>query len=164
MNEQIENIFDKNTTKTSPMSKLSVTKPSKKQQGFSFMEIMIVIILMAGIAAIAVPAFFGKLDEANIKTATIQMRSLGSALDFYHLDNSVYPSTEQGLEALISKPEVGKVPKNWKGPYLNSGIPNDPWNNDYAYRSAGSSFQIISFGADGEEDGEDVNADIIFKK
>lgn len=136
----------------------------KKQAGFSFMEIMIVIILMAGIAAIAVPAFFGKLDEANIKTANIQMKSLGSALDFYHLDNSSYPTTEQGLEALISKPEVGKVPKNWKGPYLNSEIPKDPWNNDYAYRSTGGSYQIISFGADGEEGGEEVNADILVEK
>lgn len=164
MNTPIENICNKQKPTHPPVLEYSIEIPAKRQQGFSFMEIMIVIILMAGIAAIAVPAFFGKLDEANIKTATIQMKSLGSALDFYHLDNSVYPSTEQGLEALASKPEVGKVPKNWKGPYLNSDIPNDPWNNNYAYRSEGSSFQIISFGADGEEGGEDVNADIIFEK
>ena len=134
------------------------------RQGFSFMEIMIVIILMAGIAAIAVPAFFGKLEEANIKTANIQMKSLASALDFYHLDNHVYPSTEQGLEALRAKPEVGVIPKSWKGPYLNTELPKDPWNMDYVYRSNGSGFDIISLGADGEEGGDEANADITLSK
>lgn len=128
------------------------------------MEIMIVVILMAGIASIAVPNFFGKLGEANINTANIQMKSLSSALDFYRLDNSTYPSTEQGLEALISKPEVGKIPKNWKGPYLSSKLPKDPWSNTYGYQSEGRSFKIISLGADGEEGGEGINADIIFEK
>ena len=88
-------------------AELSIKKPN---QGFSFIEIMIVIVIMAGIIAIVGPTLFSKLDEAKIDQAKIQMKSLSAALDLYHLDNSVFPSTDQGIEALISKPEIGIVP------------------------------------------------------
>lgn len=131
-------------------------------QGFSFIEIMIVIVIMAGIVAIVGPALFSRLDEAKIDQAKIQMKSLVSALDLYHLDNSTYPSTEQGLEALLNKPEVGVIPENWRGPYLRSSIvPKDPWNHDYSFQSDGSIIVIKSLGADGEEGGEGMNADIV---
>ena len=141
---------------------LSTKKPN---QGFSFIEIMIVIVIMAGIIAIVGPTLFSKLDEAKIDQAKIQMKSLSAALDLYHLDNSVFPSTDQGIEALISKPEIGIVPPHWKGPYLRGAkIPKDPWGFDYAYLSDGKSITIKSLGADGEEGGEDSNAVIIFEQ
>ncbi len=141
----------------------NISIQSNPNAGFSFMEVMIVIVLMAGIAAVAVPTFIGKLNEANINTAKIQMKSTASALELYQLDTSTYPTTEQGLESLRQKPVVGIVPKRWKGPYMKAKLPKDPWGQDYVYRSTGSSFQIISLGADGEEGGEELNADIVYE-
>lgn len=132
-----------------------------KRDGFSFIEIMIVIVIMAGMIAIVGPMLFGKLDEAKVDQARIQMKNLVAALDLYHLDNSNYPSTEQGLEALLSKPVLGKIPRNWRGPYLRSNsIPKDPWENDYVYQSDGRSIVLKSLGADGEEGGDGIDADI----
>lgn len=136
-------------------------RSSTCQPGVSFLEIMIVVIIMAAIAAVVGPMLFGKLDQAKVDQAHIQIKSLSSALDLYHLDNSGYPSTEQGLESLLKKPEVGVIPKNWKGPYLRAKtLPLDPWQNDYIYRSEGSTFEIISLGADSAEGGEGINTDI----
>jgi len=133
----------------------------KNQGGFSFIEIMIVIVIMAGIVAIVGPALFSRLDEAKVDQAKIQMKSLVSALDLYHLDNSTYPSTEQGLNALLEKPELGVIPANWRGPYLRSSkIPKDPWNYDYDYQFDGGAIDLRCLGADGEEGGEGINADI----
>ncbi len=138
-----------------------VSGNQKDQEGFSFIEIMIVIVIMAGIVAIVGPALFSRLDEAKVDQAKIQMKSLVSALDLYHLDNSTYPSTEQGLNALLEKPELGIVPANWRGPYLRStSVPKDPWNFDYYYQSDGSVIELKSLGADGEEGGEGINSDI----
>ena len=126
---------------------------------------MIVIVIMAGIMAVVGPALFSKLDEAKIDQAKIQMKSITAALDLYHLDNSVYPSTEQGMEALVSKPEIGIVPAKWKGPYLRgSKVPKDPWGFEYSYQSDGKSVIIKSLGADGEEGGTDINADIVLEQ
>lgn len=137
------------------------TEDHRNQKGFSFIEIMIVIVIMAGIVAIVGPTLFGKLDEAKIDQARIQMKSLVSALDLYHLDNSSYPTTEQGLSALLDKPDLGVVPQNWRGPYLRSSkVPKDPWNNDYFYQSDGRSIVIKSLGADGQEGGDGIDADI----
>lgn len=135
-----------------------------QQDGVNFLEIMIVIVIMAGIAAIVGPALFGRLDEAKVDTAKIQMKSLAAAMDHYHLDNSSYPTSEQGLEALISKPEVGQIPNNWNGPYLKgSKVPKDPWKNDYFYQSDGDTFSLGSLGSDGEEGGEGSKEDILFE-
>ncbi|MBT3225301.1 MAG: type II secretion system major pseudopilin GspG [Deltaproteobacteria bacterium] len=132
-----------------------------EQDGFSFIEIMIVIVIMAGMIAIVGPMLFGKLDEAKVDQARIQMKSLVGALDLYHLDNSAYPSTEQGMDALLKQPVVGSIPKNWRGPYLRSTkIPKDPWENDYVYQSEGKSIALKSLGADGVEGGDGINADI----
>ena len=134
----------------------------KGTPGFSFLEVMIVIVIMAAIAAIVGPSLFGKLDEAKIKQAKIQMKSINSALDLYNLDNSSFPTTEQGLEALIKKPEVGFIPTNWRGPYINGkSIPKDPWSRSYSYQSDGSSINLLSLGADGVAGGSDMNADIV---
>jgi len=133
-----------------------------EKNGFSFIEILIVIAIMAGLIAIVGPMLFGRLDEAKVEQAKIQMKSLVGALDLYHLDNSTYPATEQGLKALLTKPEVGILPKNWRGPYLRSSkLPKDPWNNDYTYQFDGNTIVIKSYGADGEEGGDGINADIL---
>jgi len=137
------------------------TKP-RKQPGFSFIEILIVIVIMAGIAALVGPALFSKLDEAKVDQAKIQMKNLAGALELYRLDNSGYPSTEQSLQSLIKRPNVGRIPQNWRGPYLNSkAVPKDPWGGDYAYRSGGSSFELKCLGADLAPGGEELDADIV---
>jgi len=141
--------------------KLKKLKNDIAQDGFSFIEILIIIVIMAGIAAIVGPALFGRLDEAKVDTAKIQMKSIAAALDQYHLDNNTYPDTEQGLEAIISRPEVGKIPNNWNGPYLKGKkVPSDPWKNDYFYQSDGDTITLGSFGSDGEEGGDGSKADI----
>ena len=103
----------------------------KLQPGFSFLEVMIVLILIAGIVGLAGTYLFPKFNEGNIKTAEIQMKLTAGTLETYYLDNASYPTTEQGLEALRGKPETGIIPKNWKGPYLKSDHPKDPWGNDF---------------------------------
>ncbi|MDT8446023.1 MAG: type II secretion system major pseudopilin GspG [bacterium] len=134
------------------------------QPGVSFIEILIVIVIMAGIAALVGPALFSKLDESKIDTAKIQMKSLASTLELYRLDNHRYPSTEQGLDALVHQPTLGQVPAGWRGPYLSSKqVPKDPWGNDYAYRSEGSTFELESLGADGARGGDGLDADISFE-
>ena len=149
--------------KTQCQTQASSVFEHKTDAGFSFIEVMIVIVLMAGIAAVAVPSFIGKLNEANVNTVKIQMKSTASALDLYQLDNATFPTTEQGLDALRKKPEVGVIPKNWKGPYLKTKLPKDPWGQDYVYRASGETFQIISLGSDGEEGGEELKADIVYE-
>ncbi len=136
--------------------------PRAAQRGFSFLEIMIVLILIAGIVGLAGTYLLPKFSEGKIKTAEIQMKLTAGTLEAYYLDNSTYPTTEQGLASLRSKPEVGIVPKNWKGPYLKADHPKDPWGNDYLFQSDGISFRIVSLGADGVEGGEGINADIVY--
>ena len=133
----------------------------KKRQGFSFIEIMIVIIILGLLTGITGVYLFDAAADARVKTTKTQMKSLGTALDLYRLHNSLYPSTEQGLEALLSKPEVGVLPKNWNGPYIrDKKLPQDGWGSNFKYVSEGSSYQIISLGADTVEGGEGENADI----
>ena len=133
-----------------------------QQPGFSFIEILIVIVIMAGIAALVGPALFSKLDEAKVDQARIQMKNLSGALELYRLDNSSYPSTEQGLNAMIQQPNVGRIPQNWRGPYLNAkSVPKDPWGGDYAYRSNGGSFELKCLGANLAPGGDGLDQDIL---
>ncbi|KAK3606859.1 hypothetical protein CHS0354_018453 [Potamilus streckersoni] len=103
------------------MNKKGIYK-SAVQQGMSFLEIMIVIVIMAGIAAIVGPAIFERLGGAKVDQTKIQIKSLTQSLDLYFLDNNVYPSPDQGLDALMKQPEVGNIPKRWKGPYLKANF------------------------------------------
>ena len=137
----------------------------KKQSGFTLIEIMVVIIILGLLAGLVLPKFLGQEDTAKVGVAKTQIRSLEGALDAYKLDNGFYPETDQGLSALIKKPETGRIPQKWReGGYLKPArIPKDPWNKDYAYISPGSEsreYEIISYGADGEPGGEGMNADI----
>ena len=135
------------------------------QKGFTLIEIMVVVIILAMLAGLVLPRIIGQEEKARVETAKIQIRSLESALDGYKLDNGFYPATDQGLEALIVKPEAGRVPMKWReGGYLKPArIPKDPWDHDYHYYSPGNEgrdYEIISYGADGEPGGEGKSADI----
>lgn len=133
-------------------------------RGFTLIEIMVVIVILALLAALVGPKIMGRSDDAKIADAKVQIRNLESALKFYKLDNGVYPSTEQGLAALITKPTTGTMPKNYKeGGYLESKkVPQDPWKNDYIYLSPGEhgDYDLCSFGADSAKGGDGKNADI----
>ena len=137
----------------------------KKQKGFTLIEIMVVIIILGLLAGLVLPKFLGQEEKAKKEVAKTQIRSLESALDAYKLDNGFYPTTDQGLDALIKKPEVGRIPEKWReGGYLKPArIPKDPWNTDYVYISPGNEnreYEIISYGPDKEPGGDGKNADI----
>ncbi len=136
-----------------------------KQRGFTLIEIMVVVIILGLLAALVLPKFLGQEEKAKIQVAKTQIRSLEGALDAFKLDNGFYPTSDQGLAALITKPVVGQIPNNWRdGGYLQPArIPKDPWGNDYVYAAPGSEgreYEITSYGADGQPGGEGNNADI----
>ena len=135
-------------------------------QGFTLLEIMVVVVILSILALYVGPKIIGKPQEARINAAMIQIKGLETALKMYKLDNGVYPTTEQGLDALVQPPEVGQLAKKWrKGGYMDKAkVPKDPWDNDYIYLCPGvqnpDDFDLMSYGPDGEPGGEDENADI----
>ena len=134
----------------------------KCARGFTLIEIMVVLIIIGLLAGIVVPKLMGRTEEAKRTKTAVQIKNLQSSLDLYKLDSGVYPSTDQGLQALVEKPAVGEIPNNWKeGGYIDK-IPKDPWGNNYVYISPGvhGDYDLYSYGADGEEGGEGRNADI----
>lgn len=134
----------------------------KSENGFTLIEIMVVVIILSILAGIIIPRIAGRPEEARRTKAAVQIKQLEGALNLFKIDNGFYPSTEQGLESLVSAPTSGEEPQNYKdGGYMKK-LPNDPWGNPYAYLSPGEfgDFDLISFGADGEEGGESRDADI----
>lgn len=132
------------------------------QRGFTLIEIMVVIVILGVLAALVVPKVMSRPDEARAVAAKQDIGAIMQALKLYRLDNARYPSTEQGLKALVEKPTTGTPPKNWKpGGYLER-LPNDPWDNPYQYAAPGShgEVDVWSLGADGESGGEGNDADI----
>lgn len=132
-----------------------------RQNGFTLIEIMVVVIIIGLLAAIVAPNVIGRVDDAQITRAKADIGQIESALKFYRLDNFAYPSSEQGLEALVTKPNDPNV-KNWKtGGYLDR-VPKDPWGNPYLYLNPGNNGEIdvYTLGADGRPGGEGTNADI----
>lgn len=133
----------------------------KNQKGFTLIEILVVVIIIGILAALVIPKFSGRTEQARITSAKTQIASnFGSALDMYEADNGFYPTTEQGLEALLVQPSTDPAPKNWKGPYLKSDtIPNDPWGKPYIYSCPGthnpSGYDLYSCGPDGQEGTDD---------
>ncbi len=139
-------------------------KQRRKQRGFTLIELMVVIVILGILAGLIVPRIMGRPDEARRAKARIQIESLETALKLYKLDNGVYPTTEQGLQALVEPPAVGAPAKNWRqGGYLEKGkVPKDPWGFDYIYLCPGinGDYDLSSRGADGEPGGEGKNKDI----
>ncbi|MGJ7573588.1 type II secretion system major pseudopilin GspG [Variovorax sp. RB2P76] len=130
------------------------------QQGFTLIEIMVVLVIMGVLAALIVPNLMGRPDQARATAARQDVGALMQALKLYRLDNGEYPSAAQGLRALVEKPASGKVPPNWRS-YLER-LPGDPWGKPYQYLNPGTNGEIdvFSLGADGEPGGEKANADI----
>lgn len=132
----------------------------KTQKGFTLIEIMVVLAILAGLVAMVAPNIIGEAGAARVKTAKTEMANISQALDMYKLDNFTYPSTSQGIEALVSKPSGSPEPKNYKSGGYMKKLPVDPWGNPYMYFSSKGNYEIVSYGADGEEGGEDDAADI----
>lgn len=135
------------------------------QHGFSLIELMIVVVILGLLATLLVPRIMDRPEEARVSKAMMDIRTLESALRLYRLDNGAYPTTEQGLAALIRAPETGPAPRNYRtGGYLEgSSAPKDPWGNEYRYRSPGEQqrdYEIISLGADGKEGGTGFDQDL----
>ena len=132
------------------------------QAGFTLIEIMVVIIILGILVGLIVPRFMEKPEKARIVKAKMQIESISTALKEYKLDNGDYPTTEQGLEALVEKPSIGKIPRKYPEKGYLPKIPKDPWGNEYVYISPGEhgDFDLISYAADSEEGGEGKNADV----
>jgi general secretion pathway protein G len=132
---------------------------SKRSKGFTLIEVLLVVIILGLIAAMVVPRLAGRSKKARISIArTDIMASIPSALDLYELDTGDYPTTEQGLQALVAEPTFEPIPRKWSGPYLKKA-PTDPWDNPYQYRRPSShqglDFDLYSFGPDGQDGGND---------
>ena len=139
------------------------TQLVQSQSGFTLLEIMVVVVILGILATMVAPQILGRADDARITKAKADIVSLEAALDLYQLDNYVYPTTEQGLEGLASKPSASPEPRNYKqGGYIKS-LPKDPWGREYLFLNPGikgGAYDIYTFGADGEEGGNSANADI----
>ena len=123
---------------------------------------MVVVVILGILAALVVPQVMSRPDQAKITVAQGDIKGISSALDMYRLDNHAYPSTQQGLEALVKKPSGNPAPKNWNRDGYLKRLPVDPWGNEYQYLAPGrkGAFDLYSLGADGKEGGSDSNADI----
>lgn len=135
---------------------------TKFSRGFTLIEIMIVITIIAVLAALIVPKVIGRPDEARIIAAKQDISSISQALKLYRLDNLRYPTTEQGLQALVKKPTIAPVPPSWKGNGYLERLPNDPWQHPYQYLQPGlhGEIDVMSMGADRAPGGEGNDADI----
>lgn len=134
----------------------------RRQRGFTLMEIMVVIFIIGLLIAVVAPSVLGSQDKAMRQKVLADLSSLEQALDMYRLDNLRFPSSEQGLPALTSKPQVDPLPRSWRADGYIRRLPQDPWGNDYRYRTPGQNgrVDIYSLGADGQEGGEGTDADI----
>ncbi len=134
------------------------------RRGFTLIELLVVIIVLGLLAALVGPQILGRVSEAKSGTAKTQIELLGTALDNYKLDNGSYPTTDQGLSALESKPARDPVPLDWRGPYLKRDVPADPWSRAYIYKSPGdhnrTGYDLSTLGRDGQPGGSDEDADI----
>jgi general secretion pathway protein G len=140
-------------------------KRKDRRAGFTLIELMVVIAILGILAALVAPSIIGRKEDAMRAAAKAQIKNFEQALKLFYVDNGFYPSTEQGLQALVEKPTIGRIPTRWReGGYLESKtVPKDPWGNPYVYISPGihnRDFDIISYGADGQEGGEGKDADI----
>ena len=131
--------------------------------GFSMIELLVVLVILGMLAGLVGPRLFGKLDSSKVKTAETQIRMLKGALQTYRLDMGDFPETEHGLSALVRLPSGGRSRNTWQGPYLDGEVPMDTWSHPYQYAREPSGledFSLYSLGADSEPGGEGIDADI----
>jgi general secretion pathway protein G len=136
----------------------------RSREGFTLIELLVVITVIAILAGLVSPMVFRNVGEAKSTAAKAQIETFGLALDTYYLHNDRYPTTTQGLEALVTAPAAEPLARNWRGPYLKRGVPLDPWGNPYRFLSPGvvnrSGYDLLSYGRDGKEGGTEEDADL----
>ena len=146
------------------MMRLLNRQPARRRRGFTLIEILVVIVVIAILATLVAPNVFQHVGAAKAATAKSQIEMLSAALDAYRLDNGSYPTTQQGLAALWEKP-TSDPPANWRGPYLRKPVPLDPWQRPYAFISPGevnpTGYDLLTFGEDGKVGGVGDSADIV---
>jgi general secretion pathway protein G len=146
------------------VAELEFERRRGKRGGFTLMEVLVVVVVIAILATLVAPNIFRNVGDARTATARTQIETFGTALDAYRLDNGRYPTTSQGLSALWQRPAIDP-PANWKQPYLRKAVPKDPWGREYLYESPGrvnpQSYDLQSLGADGKPGGEGDDADIV---
>lgn len=134
----------------------------RQEGGFTLIEIMVVVVILGILAALVVPQVMSRPDQAKVTVAKGDIKAIAAALDMYKLDNFSYPSTQQGLEALVSRPSGSPQPRNWNADGYLKRLPKDPWGNEYQYLAPGTKgpYDLFSYGADGKPGGSELNADI----
>lgn len=134
-----------------------------RASGFTLIEIMVVVVIIGILGALIIPNVIGRDDQARVTAAHSDLRAIANSLDIYKLDNFHYPSTDQGLEALVSTPSGFPEPKNWNPNGYLKKIPVDPWGNPFIYVASGRQFELYSLGADGAEGGESYDGDLRYE-
>ena len=139
-----------------------IPRPARRPHGFTLIEIMVVVVIIAILASLVAPSIMSRIDDARVVKAKNDLRLYESALDLYKMDNYRYPTTDQGLQALVQKPNDPNV-KNWRADGYVKQLQKDPWNADYVYVSPGTNgapYDLYSLGADGQPGGQGLDADI----
>ena len=134
----------------------------RSRAGLTLVEMIVVLVIIAVVAVMIVPNVIGRPDEARVTVAKSDLKAVAAALRMYRLDNGTYPTTEQGLQALVERPDTDPLAANWSAEGYLPEAPRDPWGRDYVYRSPGrtGAFDLLSYGKDGEEGGEGLDADL----
>jgi general secretion pathway protein G len=145
------------TSSMCPLHRRPAVPP--QQRGFTLIELLVVVVIIGLLAGLVAPKFMGQVGKSNTSIARAQIEQLGKALDTYRLDVGTYPTTEQGLQALVVKPDGVE---RWQGPYLVKGVPPDPWGRPYRYKTPGDhgDYDMTSYGLDGQPGGTGENADV----
>jgi general secretion pathway protein G len=133
-------------------------------RGFTLIEIMVVVVILGILGSLIVPNIIGRPDEARATAARADIEAIGNALELYRLDNGNYPSTDQGLEALVTQPSGYPEPRRWNPDGYLKKLPIDPWDEPYLYFSEDRTFEVYSLGADRQEGGEGVDADLRYSE
>jgi general secretion pathway protein G len=141
---------------------MRTTAGKLRQAGFSLIEILVVLVILGLLISIVAPNVLGRADEARVQKVFADFSAIQTALRMYRLDNYDYPSSEQGLQALVERPSLAPVPRNWKNDGYLESLPVDPWGNSYLYLSPGQNgaYDIFTLGADGVRGGDGQNADL----